>query len=30
VPAAAVKREGQALFAMTGRKRFVDGKLSFW
>jgi hypothetical protein len=29
VPAAAVKRGGRALFIMTGRKAFVDGKVSF-
>ena len=29
VPAAAVKREGQALSELTGRKAFVDGKVSF-
>jgi hypothetical protein len=29
VPAAAVIREGQALFIMTGRKGFVDGKVSY-
>ena len=28
VPAAAVKREGQALFIMTGRKESVDCKVS--
>ena len=29
VPAAAVIREGQALFGMTGRKESVDCKVSF-
>ena len=29
VPAAAVKREGQALFEITGRKESVDGKKSY-
>ena len=29
VPAAAVKREGQALFKITGRKEFVDGNKSY-
>jgi len=29
VPAAAVIREGQALFGMIGRKESVDGKVSF-
>ena len=29
VPAAAVKRGGRALFIMTGRKEFVDCKVSF-
>jgi len=29
VPAAAVKREGQALSKMTGRKGFVDGNISY-
>ena len=29
VPAAAVIREGQALFRMTGRKGFVDGIVSY-
>ena len=28
VPAAAVIREGQALFGITGRKEFVDGIVS--
>ena len=28
VPAVAVIREGQALFGITGRKGFVDGKIS--
>ena len=28
VPAVAVIREGQALFEITGRKGFVDGKIS--
>jgi hypothetical protein len=28
VPAVAVKREGQALFIMTGRKESVDRKVS--
>lgn len=28
VPAAAVKREGQALFGIIGRKGFVDGNVS--
>jgi len=28
-PAAAVKREGQALFIMTGRKESVDCKVSY-
>ena len=30
VPAAAVKREGQALFKLTGRKAYVDWKLLSW
>ena len=29
VPAAAVIREGQALFGITGRKEFVDGIISY-
>ena len=29
VPAAAVKREGQALFEITGRKEFVDRTVSY-
>ena len=29
VPAAAVIREGQALFEITGRKAFVDGTTSY-
>ena len=29
VPAAAVIREGQALFKITGRKEFVDGNISY-
>ena len=29
VPAAAVKREGQALFEITGRKESVDGNKSY-
>ena len=29
VPAAAVIRKGQALSIMTGRKGFVDGKISY-
>jgi hypothetical protein len=29
VPAAAVKRGGRALFVLTGRKGFVDCKVSF-
>jgi len=29
VPAAAVKRRGQALSIMTGRKEFVDGNASY-
>ena len=29
VPAAAVKREGQALLELIGRKAYVGGKLSF-
>ena len=29
VPAAAVIREGQALFGITGRKGFVDGIVSY-
>ena len=29
VPAAAVKREGQALFRFIGRKVYVGGKLNF-
>ena len=29
MPAAAVKRGGRALFIMTGRKEFVDCKVSF-
>ena len=29
VPAAAVKREGQALFEITGRKEFVDCTVSY-
>ena len=29
VPAAAVIREGQALFRMSGRKGFVDGNTSY-
>ena len=30
VPAAAVKREGQALSIMSGRKGSVGGKISCW
>jgi len=30
VPSVAVIREGQALFGITGRKGFVDGKASCW
>ena len=29
VPAAAVIREGQALFKIIGRKEFVDGNVSY-
>ena len=29
VPAAAVIREGQALFEIIGRKEFVDGNVSY-
>lgn len=29
VPAAAVKRKGQALFGLIGRKAYVGGKLNF-
>lgn len=29
VPAVAVKRRGQVLFVMTGRKAYVGGYLSF-